>query len=953
MKYFCLVFIFLFFWMTLYSQDDSKKEQLIDEYYEKAVSLTGVKKDSAFYYLNHALPYAMELKQYPDVMEILIQSIVVCGMHYDLKNYQFYLKKMEVLLENDEIIAKLEDYDHYRNRLIYEQGNHLDKLKDFNGAKTKFLELFKILSKEDVRSLDDYGLSILVNTSNFLAGIYSDIGKFDLADNYFERSISFIEKNEKAEGNYLLRATNRLRSQLYMFMGKHDKADSLLKRVLSEYKMAYKGNVLYKNSVLVVYQRIVDNLIQQDSLVKALHYLDESQGYLIEEDPFYKQSLLLYGDIQTKLGQPERALEKYRQALDVFQNYRQQKPHQDIAEVHGKIAKFHLMRENYSEGLLALQNALNNSGSNIKLEDLQKNPDSNKVFSKRQLLKLLDIKLQLLQIAFSKSNEKHYLDASINTNKAILSTFDLLKKEFESKLDKQFLVETAYPIFHRMLATTFEAYQKNDSQEIFELALNISEKNKDLLLLEALRSSNATQYGNVPSKIIEKEARLRAEISNLEKNMFDATNESSNFSEDLFKLKQEYYGFLDTLKLKYPKYHDLKYQSEALDLLTIGNSLENDEVLISYTMSEDHLYALVLNGVSKDFVKLPFDRSNQEAVGNFYRLLSSPALTDNSATIYEAGKLLHQKILQRPILNFKSDNLTIIPDGVLHYLPFDMLVNNSELLLQSKVIGYANSINSYLELKDKEKGKFEKLLAFAPSFDDEIIESEIRFEFGKLLHNDDEVEKIGSFFDTEIYTEGQATLESFKSLAPEFNVIHLATHASANDEYPDYSYLAFSKTKDSAAGNILYIKDLYNTNLNADMVTLSACQTGIGKLQKGQGMMSLSKGFFYAGVKSLVNTLWKINDKSSVKLMEFFYEGLSKGLNKKEALREAKLKYLSTADDSLLKHPYYWSAFVVSGDPAPIAETYFLWYFGVGITFIVFFLTFFYHNRKRKTAPTS
>ncbi len=121
-------------------------------------------------------------------------------------------------------------------------------------------------------------------------------------------------------------------------------------------------------------------------------------------------------------------------------------------------------------------------------------------------------------------------------------------------------------------------------------------------------------------------------------------------------------------------------------------------------------------------------------------------------------------------------------------------------------------------------------------------------------------------------------------------------------------------------------------NLNADMVTLSACQTGIGKLKKGQGMLSLSKGFYYAGAKSLVNTLWKINDKSTVKLMEYFYEGLSKGYSKSEALRKAKLKYLETTDDELLKHPYYWAAFVVSGDVSPISNNNTLWWvFGIGV----------------------
>ena len=111
-------------------------------------------------------------------------------------------------------------------------------------------------------------------------------------------------------------------------------------------------------------------------------------------------------------------------------------------------------------------------------------------------------------------------------------------------------------------------------------------------------------------------------------------------------------------------------------------------------------------------------------------------------------------------------------------------------------------------------------------------------------------------------------------------------------------------------------------------------------------MLSLSKGFYYAGAKSLVNTLWKINDKSTVKLMEYFYQGLSEGNTKPEALRKAKLKYLETTDDDLLKHPYYWAAFVVSGDTTPIAANQDHWWIIVAGIFLLILIGLLSKNRK-------
>ena len=929
------------------------QEQLVNEYYDKAVSLTGVDKDSAFYYLERALPIAIGLENYVDAMEILVQGTMVSGMHYDLKKHRSYLDKIEMLLKDGKAVALLDDdYAYYRNRFIYEEGHYLDKLKDFNQAKSKFLSLYNFLDKEkeDVRSMGTYDLSMLVNTTNFLAGIYMDTGKYDLSEDYFNQSLSFVRTNTASENNHLLRATNRLRSQLYINMGRHEKADSILQQVLAEYKEAYKENHLYKNSVLVVYQRIVDNLVKQNSLEKALAYLDESKNYLEKEDSFYKKVLLLYGDIYLEMGQPEKAEENYAKALRIFQEYREDEPHQDVAEVYGKLARLHLKGKDPRKGLQFINDALENSGSRVPIKKLAENPPPEQVFSKRQLLHLLDLKIQLLQLSQEISGRNENQKASLETVNDLLKTFALLKKEFHSKLDKQFLVETAYPIFHRMLAMVYEGYQKNADPQLLQLALNISEQNKDFVLLESLRSANATEYADIPKNVLNREAWYRAEISHLEKRFFETKDGAVEFSKPLFALKQEYYAFLDSLKIKHPEYHDLRYGSKTVQLSQIRNSaLRDDEVLVIFTLDENHLYTIVIDKEKEGFFKLPFGDTDREMVSDFYGDLSKPSVGGHEDFL-ASGQKLFDKILKVPLKGFDSDNLTIISDGILHYLPFEVLSVQGTFLLKEKTIGYANSVASILELKAKQNENNERLLAFAPSFDNETTVAEVRFEFGRLLYNDDEVGHLKSFYDSDIFLDQKATLQNFKENSPKYAVLHLATHASANDEYPDYSYLAFSKQTDRIQDNMLYIKDLYNTHLNADMVVLSACQTGIGKLQKGQGMLSLSKGFYYAGAKSLVNTLWKINDKSSVKLMEFFYEGLSSGKTKKEALRDAKLKYLSTTEDDLLKHPYYWSAFVVSGDTSPISKTIEWPYFLGGTVLLLLLSTSIYYKRKSKSA---
>ncbi|NNE77060.1 MAG: CHAT domain-containing protein [Pricia sp.] len=942
-----LLLILIFFLpLSIYAQDKAEKKRLASEYYNKGVALRYTHKDSAYHYLNKALKYSYELAEYSDVLEMVIQAIFISGQYSDMKENRFYLNRMETILGEDSVKNNLDYLEYYQNRFIYEKGSYLFTLKEYDGAKKQFLKVYRSLGQKAIPLLEVHDLLILVHTTNFLASVYMDTGKYDLAKNYFEQSLAFVEQNKLGKEEGLDRSTNRLLAQLYVLTGQHALAHKTLEKLLNEYKLRYKENTRYKNSLITVYQRSVKNLMLQDSLNKALDYLDESQKYLIADDPFVKHAFLLYGDIHSKLGQDEQALDNYQKALIAFGEFRQQRTHQDIANVYGKMAELYLKQKNYTDGLETIKKAFNNAGKDIEITDIRENPNPADVFSKTQLLHLFDIKLQLLQGNYEKTNESTLQLLALNTCRDIIKTFDLLKSEFESKLDKQFLAEKAYPIFHRMLQTAHMAFEKERSPLTLQLALNIAEKNRDFILLEAMRDAQATQYGNVPKDVLNKESELRAKITHLEKEIFNATETESGFSDDLFKLKREYYGFLDTVKTKYPKYHNLKYRTTSLDMTVIRDMLLDDNnTLISYTMTDDYLYAIIMNESDGNFLKLPFSNIDREAISDFYSLLSIPSLNGEEKEIIDLGKILFKKILKKPLEGFETENLTIIPDGELHYLPFAMLRLNGSYLVQTKNIGYGNSVTSLIELQEKEPAKRNRILAVAPSFDDDIAETANR-QFGKLVYNDEEVKNITPFFETEAIIDQSATLENFRSKAPLFNVIHLATHASANDEYPDYSYLAFSKNRDSSESNILYIKDLYNTTLNADMVTLSACQTGIGKLQKGQGMLSLSKGFYYAGAKSLVNTLWKINDKSSVRLMEFFYKGLSEGKSKTEALRDAKLNYLETTEDDLLKHPYYWSAFVVSGDSSPITNTNNWWY--VGALFLFFGVIYFVTRKSTK-----
>lgn len=222
----------------------------------------------------------------------------------------------------------------------------------------------------------------------------------------------------------------------------------------------------------------------------------------------------------------------------------------------------------------------------------------------------------------------------------------------------------------------------------------------------------------------------------------------------------------------------------------------------------------------------------------------------------------------------------------------------------------------------------------------------------------DEVNAIADHFEGQFYEGATASEQLFKEYAPNYDIIHLATHAIIDDVHPMNSRLLFSLNEDSvqnanspdesAQDGNLYAWELYNMQLNAQMAVLSACNTGFGKLQRGEGVMSLGRAFAYAGCPSIIMSLWPAQDQATADIMVNFYQGLSAGMTKDEALQKAKLKYLENTDE-LFAHPFYWASFVVQGDSAPLNTPYGMfsyWWLGGGLALVLLSVGLFIRYRK-------
>jgi len=400
-----------------------------------------------------------------------------------------------------------------------------------------------------------------------------------------------------------------------------------------------------------------------------------------------------------------------------------------------------------------------------------------------------------------------------------------------------------------------------------------------------------------------------------------------------------------------PRYANLQYP-EPINVQAIQSKLLDEHTaLIEYLLGEKRSLVWV---VTKDRVTtsiLPARARIEERVAAYRKLLGErvSALTlDQSLTRINAlgGELydLLFKPIEKSLRTTKV--LIVVPDCSLDYLPFEALATafghgRNAYLAEKFAIVYGPSASALVTVQEMNRRVTSRRILLA--FGDPVITlagsskmaseqgkpvSKVRsasrvedyaergFSLARLPYTRDEVINIGKLFPSplrQLYLGADAREETVKSeKLDDFQYIHFATHGFLDELHPGRSGILLSRAPDSNEDGILQTGEIMRLKLNADIVTLSACSTGLGKLMNGEGVLGLTRAFFYAGTRNVVVTLWNVNDSATATLMESFYLNLQRGLPKSEALRRAKLSLLHSSD-ALWRHPYFWAAFVIQG----------------------------------------
>lgn len=734
-------------------------------------------------------------------------------------------------------------------------------------------------------------------------------------------------------------------------LGKKEKAFGIWMEMLE--KTENHENYEHERMVITVYLNLSEYYLDKGENDKALDYLLRAYELGSIEKSNISQTLLDIGSLYLHIGNLEQAkiwLDRaWTHAQETFEgrSYQVGAVYLGLAEYFRKMGDSEKSLENYQLALIQLSETFDKVSPGF-------NPSLEEVNNKILFLKVLQGKANLCKEIYLRKQGQNWLNLAAQTFELAILLIDDIRTSYRTEGSKLNLAETAQGVYDGAIQVAMIRYKKNPDQNLLKEAFSYAERNKGLSLREALQESDARQFAGIPAKLLDREHKLKSDLAFYGKKIFDADPSLKEDSLKIvfwqtkqFELRQAFLGLIDTLEKAYPAYYELKYRDESIKAEEVMQKLKPGSALVEYFWGEEELVVFFLSHDAIEVHSIEINELFWEELNTLRNSLAKApsdlpqAYKADYQLFCEISHSLYQKLVAPVVDLEKIDDLLIIPDGALGYIPFEVLITSPEVA--SNKLSYAELsylfnrcklryeyAAAFLDHSYNRKRKDKKLLGFAPVYGENIEGGTMgmRSEWQALRYNQDELQEIYNQIGGKTYLGENATKSHFLSEAPDCSILHLAMHGFINDKDPLYSGLVFSPEPiaegDSNKFGLLYAYELYSLSLQAELAVLSACNTGNGQLRKGEGIMSMARAFRYAGCPSIVMSLWTADDRSTIRLMEFFYKNLAKGMEKDAALQAAREEYFaSTRRD----HPYYWAGFVLIGEEdvlsqAPLSKSF-------------------------------
>jgi CHAT domain-containing protein/Tfp pilus assembly protein PilF len=819
--------------------------------------------------------------------------------------------------------------------------NNLGLIKKSLAQYTEALDFYN--KAENLISNDKENLKDLAYIYNNKSRIYTFQRSYSTAIEFLEKSVRIFQNLEKTDKSVL-----QSLSTAYLNIG-------IIYYELKDYNSALeyleKSLHLKLNNNLpeaeLTFLNLAKTYAQTGSLNKAEEYYTGCINSIKTKfgSDYYRMAEVCfdYGLFLRSEGRNTESLQALSKALSIcLKNYGEK--HTYVALSYKYLGDHYLTQTDYRTALDYYQKSLIAVVNDFNNTDIYSNPSVDSSLFDIRLLDNLKSKARALELFANEQNDQvikfRTINKSLETIELALKLIDRIRNNYLTEESRIYLAENEKETYLSGVHIAHTLYTLTGDGEVEKKMYGIAQRAKAAVLRDEITGNELLYTAGFPDSTREKQNRLAGNIAAYNNLVLKESRESkpdsvrlSLWKDALFIMNREKEKLTVEIDREFPQYRALLQKTVPVALAEIQKHLNRDETIVDYLLSNQYkegkrdLYTFVITRDALEFRETSLDSlfsKNAEIIRN---ACQHPG---NNNFVEFTGALAYMyRNLIKPVQGlFTGKKLIIIPDEEIAWLPFDALLVNEpgsdqadyeglQYLIYDYSISYSYS-SSLIFSNSSRVLRGEEVLSFAPYYS---VTGNPGLSPDTLRGAGNEIESVYRWFRGRVFTGNRATETNFRLAMQKPALFHLAMHSVSDPTDSRYSYLLFDTHNDTLEDGKLYNYEICLSRLKSPMVVLSACNSGTGTLYHGEGLMSLARGFILAGASSVIRTAWEVNDEVSAEIISRFYQHLSGGKHKDEALRLAKLEYLETSPP-VYANPYYWAAYEVLGNNAPIKRRY-------------------------------
>jgi CHAT domain-containing protein/tetratricopeptide (TPR) repeat protein len=762
-----------------------------------------------------------------------------------------------------------------------------------------------------------------------LGALYFETGNYKQAKNYFEKALSIPGKPGKLNKELYVYYKNNIAISL-LKLEEYDKADTIFQSILP-----------FKIKTNEILNHIGFIHLEQGAANKALEYFnrikDSSSGNI--------QVLNHSGRAYFNLKNFDSARYFYSLAEKENTKWNADKKNMLSGLTNKYMADLLNEEGNFSEAVNKYHIAVRQFAADFNEKDFYKNPESfSGIFSYIHLFNALTGKAAAFENWYQSDKNIKNLKAALSAYHTAFSLAGYIEKTYNSDEAGLFLNKIKYTAYNNPVLTAIRLHELTRDVKYLEDAYYFDQLNKTSVFSLTAGEASLRKNSLIDNNLLKQQSLYKTAITRL--TLKTAQTADSLQSVKLKSSIRDYEIELGKTREKLnliPALNSASLSDRIPSVDLVKKLLDEKTALLSYRLSDNQIVTGVITKKNFSFTVSPVNFLFYQTMDSLRKLLTIASETHRNQMTAVSAELYNYLI--KPVQNKLSsiNRLIIIPDDELHYLPFDVLMDAEEKYLVEK---YAIQYLYSTALLGNKKNIFkdQTTLAFAPYIKNKYTDAAVSFD--QLPGTEKEIENLSGT----LFIDSAASKQKFIESVNRNSILHLATHAQVNNEKPMESYIAFYPKQNDSADFRLYVQEIYNLRLdNTDLVILSACETGTAQLIKGEGLMSLSRAFAYAGCPNIITSLWKASDQTTAIIISKLHYYLSRGFSADMALQKAKLDLLKNKNiDPRFKLPDYWAHLVSIGNYEPIKHGLYWRWVSAGIIII---MIIYYYAKRKKLSP--